>query len=408
MRGGYGVFYSVISNNTTFRNGVNTFNAITSYRGTNDGGATIFTTLANPFPSGLRTPVGSSAGLMASVGDGLSFFDDKRVSPYNQQWQFNIQRELPLRTVVEAAYVGMLSLKGVESFNLNEKSDIYLPLGAAENTSVVNPFFGYFPETSSIGGTDRITQVALWRRFPQFTSLNIEGANTKRTVYHAFQAKVDKRFTHGFNLILAYTRSRIMDNNMSSLVNERHWRSVSEFDQKHALRMAFVYELPARWGNHFLDQSLGGWKLSGHYKYVTGAPLSVSQVNGRPIRLRSPKLGGSASDRIGDKVVNGVVQNPFFDINAFAPLPTQYMVTPEPPSLDDLRGPKQDMIFLQLFKSFPIRERFKLEFSIEADNATNTPQWDDPGTNMSNRATFGVVSSAGDARTIQTCVRVRF
>lgn len=58
--------------------------------GSIDNGATISTPLANPFPAGLQQPLGSSVGLLAQVGDTLSFFDDKRVNPYNQQWQFSI------------------------------------------------------------------------------------------------------------------------------------------------------------------------------------------------------------------------------------------------------------------------------------------------------------------------------
>jgi hypothetical protein len=56
------------------------------------------------------------------------------------QWQFSIQRQLPSQIVAEAAYVGMLTLKQVEAFNVNEKPDQYLALGAAENNRVPNPF----------------------------------------------------------------------------------------------------------------------------------------------------------------------------------------------------------------------------------------------------------------------------
>lgn len=292
LRGGYGLFYSVIANNTTFRSAVDTFNAVTSYRGTDDGGATIATiatiatTLADPFPAGLKTPIGSGAGLMAPVGDGLTFFDDKRVSPYNQQRQFSLQRELPMRIVADAAYVGMLSLKGVESYNVNEKPDRYLALGNAENTSVANPFHGILSPSSALGNSARTTQGRFWVRFPQFRSLTIQGANTRKAIYHSLQTKIDKRLSHGLNVILTYTLSQLVENYITSLVNERHCRSVSGFDQKHVMRMAFVDQMPFRVrgrgvGRLLLGQVPGNWRLSGYMSLITGEPLSVSHANGR-------------------------------------------------------------------------------------------------------------------------------
>jgi hypothetical protein len=402
LRGGYGIFYSVISNNSGFRNTVDTFNTTTPYIATNDAGASIATTLNNPFPNGLQAPVGSGAGLLAQIGEGLTIFDHHRVNPYNQQWQLSIQRELPARILVEVAYVGVHALKLLESYNLNEKPDQYLALGTAENTRVPNPFWGIFPTTTTLGNASTITQNRLWVRYPQFTSLTLEGANTGRTIYHAGQIKVDKRLSHGLNAIFGYTFSKLIDNNTTSLINERHYRSVSPIDQTHVARMALVYQTPFRWRgggwDRVVDYLLGGWRFSAHVNATSGDPLSVTHANGRPIRLRPAALSGPVNERLGR----------YFDTTAFAPLPNQYTVTPEPPTLDDLRGPANTLTNLQLFKQFPIGERVRLEFDFQADNAFNTPQWANPATNMSNLATFGVISDATNQRTIMTALRVRF
>lgn len=413
IRGGYGIFYAIISNNATFRSSVDTFNCTTSYIGTLDGGATIYTTLANPFPSGLQTPLGSSAGLLAQVGESITFFDDQRVSPYNQQWQFSVQRQLPAHIVLEAAYVGMLGLKGVESFNLNERPDRYLVRGTAENNRIDNPFYGVFPPTTALGQTPTITQSRFWVEYPQFTSVTVQGANTRRTIYHALQTKLNKRLSHGLSVIGTYTFSRLMDNNMTSLVNERHYRSVSERDHKHVMRVAVVYQTQYRFRGSalmkVLDKVLAGWRISNHISVSTGAPLSVSHTYGRPLRIAPPALSGSVSNRLGDRTdAAGNVLNPYFNTQAFVPLPGQYVITPEPPSLDDLRAPTRRLLATQLFKSFPVRERIKLELNFQADNATNTPQWANPGTNMSSKATFGVITNATNQRTVMSSLRLRF
>ena len=413
VRGGFGIFYSTIALNTGFFGALNVFNTVTPYVGSIDNGATAATTLANPFPTGLVQPVGSSVGLMAQVGDTLSFFDDRRVNPYNEQWQLSVQRELPARVLFEAAYMAMHSLKQVESFNLNEKPDVFLAQGRAENNAVPNPFLGVFPATSTLGRGTTITQNRLWVRFPQFTTLTMQGAPTGRATYHSLQMKADKRVTRGLNFLWAYTFSRLMDNNTTSIVNVRRYRAVSAFDQKHVMRVAFTYQFPLRFAgggmNMVWRQAFGGWALSGFGTLATGVPLSVTHANGRPLRLRNPRLDGPVSARLGDRRdAGGRILNPYFDITAFLPLADQYTVTPEPPALDELRAPRTRSLNLALFKSFPIREKLKLEVRMEATGATNSPIFDAPGTNMNQAATFGVISSAGGSRAMQGSARLVF
>jgi len=412
LRGGYGLFYSSQTFNTSFLGEVGAFSAVTPYVGTVDNGATLATTLANPFPAGMRRPVGSSIGLAAQAGDSLAFLDPNRVSPYNQQWQFSIQRELPSRTLLDVAYMGMLSLKQFESFDLNEKPDRYLAQGAAENTRVNNPFLGGFPATSTLGQGATIIQRRLWPAYPQFTTLTMQGANTGRAIYHALLVKVDKQLTHGLNLLWSLTRAKTIDNNTTSIVNMRKYRSVSQFDERTNVRLALTYQFPFRFRgggwNAVARQAAGGWSLGVFGNLSTGTPLTISQANGRPLRIRNPRITGSVSDRLGDRREGGRVVNPYFDITAFAPLPNQYTVSPEPPYFDELRSPDNRSLNLSIFKAFPLRERVRLEVRLDAVGATNTPVFGAPGTNMSNAATFGVISSAGGAREMLGSARIVF
>jgi hypothetical protein len=106
--------------------------------------------------------------------------------------------------------------------------------------------------------------------------------------------------------------------------------------------------------------------------------------------------------------VGGHVLNPYFDITAFQPLPNQYTITPEPPNLDELRAPGTKSLNVALFKSFPVRERLKLQIRMDATGATNSPNFSAPGTNMSQAATFGVITSAGGSRAVQGLARLVF
>jgi hypothetical protein len=308
----------------------------------------------------------------------------------------------------------MHSVKQPEAFNLNERPDLYLALGAEENRRVPNPFFGLFPPTSTLGQSSTITQNRLWVRFPQFTTVTLNAAPTGRALYHALHAKADKRLTHGLTVLWTYSFSRLMDNNTTSIVNRRFYRAVSPFDQKHVTRLAFVYELPVRFRGSGLrkvwDYVLGGWSLSGLAQFATGTPLSVTHAYGRPLRIRNPKLSGPVHERLGDRrdPATGRVLNPYFDITAFEPLPNQYTVTPEPPALDELRAPGTRSLNAAFFKTIPLRERLRLEIRLDATGLTNTPNFAAPGTNMSQAATFGVITSAGGSRSMQGSARIAF
>ncbi len=417
FRGGYGLFYGAQAYQTDFLGSVGSFNTVTSYTGSIDNGATPFTTLANPFPTGVRQPRGNTAGLAAQYGDSLTIFDQKRVNPYNQQWQFSIQRALPGQMMVEAAYVGTLSLKTLQSFDLNEKPDRYLALGAAENNKVPSPFLGIFEPSSNLGTGSTITQGQLWKQYPQYVSLFLEGSNTGRTIYHALQSKVEKRLQHGFTFLWAYTYSKLIANNTTSLVNERHYRSVSPLDRRHVMRVTAVYDLPFGPGRALLKTHTGiiarvveGWSLSGVISSDSGAPLTVTQTNGRPIAVSNPSKSGSVADRIGDRVdpATRKVLNPYFDTSAFVPLASQYVVSPTSPYFDWLRGPRKTSLNVSLVKDIKIREQMKFQARADVSNLLNSPIWENPDTNMSNPTTFGVIRTTGFARRIMLGARLSF
>ncbi len=417
VRGGYGIFFSSGIVNQSGLVSVASFDAITRYVASIDSNRTPFTTIANPFPSGLVQPTGSSLGLATELGNAISFVDSRRVLPYVQQWQLSFQRALPSQMRLEAAYVGVLSLKLLEDFSVNEKPDVYLPLGTAENESVPNPFYRIFPSTSTLGAGATFTRNRTWVRFPQFASVTAVGMNTARTIYHGLQFRLEKRLTHGLALGANYTNSKVMEYLATSVINERHYRSVSDVDHPQIMRLYATYELPvgrrralgANWPA-WLDCALGNWAISGVLSLASGDALQVTERRGRPIPIRSAALSGSVADRLGDRIdpATKLPANPYFDTNAFVRLKDDYTITPEPLRLDWLRGPRQRSTALSLLKSFRFAERVNMELRGEFNNPTNTPSFGNPGTDMSSPATFGVISEGGSARSIQLGARLRF
>ena len=132
----------------------------------------------------------------------------------------------------------------MDSFDLNEKPDQYRALGTAENNRVRNPFYGIFPATSSLGTSDTVAQRQLWLAYPQFTSLSKQGSSTHMAANNALQLSLEKRLSHGLTLLANYNVSKLIENNITSLVNTRHYRGISALDRAHVVNVAWVYDLP--------------------------------------------------------------------------------------------------------------------------------------------------------------------
>src|SRR5436190_1504790 len=93
LRGGYGIFFDALGVTNVHVNQTG-FSQSTDIVTSVDNGLTYQSSLSNPFPTGFLAPLGASAGLTTSLGQGISFFDENTTSSYMQRWQFSVQREL--------------------------------------------------------------------------------------------------------------------------------------------------------------------------------------------------------------------------------------------------------------------------------------------------------------------------
>ena len=99
----------------------------------------------------------------------------------------------------------------------------------------------------------------------------------------------------------------------------------------------------------------------------------------------------SAVEQLG-----GIGRNvPFFDPLAFRAITDVRYGTS---GRDILRGPGVVNADISLFRTFAFSERLKLQFRAESFNVTNTPHFNNPGTNVSNMRlnTDGTISNLGN------------
>jgi len=291
LRGGYGLFYAPTIRGAagTGGGGVQGFSRQTTWVVSYDG-QTPWARLNNPFPgTGPLLPQGASLGALSFVGEGISGPMRKglNATPYEQSWSLGLQRELPGGIVVDANYVGKKGTKlyfggsgdmnflgpEIEQYTIEQLADL--------GSYVANPFLGIVPPQTSLGGAV-IPKWQLMRPYPQFTSVSSLPLPIASSIYHSFQLRVDKRFSHGLQFLATYTNSKSIDDasvgvvswmgGSSSLQNPNNRsleRSLSQFDIPHVLGLSYVYDLPFGKGRAFGSQwnpvvnaILGGWKTN--------------------------------------------------------------------------------------------------------------------------------------------------
>ena len=428
IRGGYGIFYSGSYRGANSTVGTQGFSAVTSYVGSPDG-LTPAVYLSNPFPNGLNQPAGNSQGLLAGIGTTFAtpLYGDNRV-PYTQNWDFNIQRELPGSILLDAAYVGShgvhLNMAGETDYNINQLTPDVIALGSKLQQSVPNPFYGII--TTGPEAAANIPLSYLLAPFPQYTGVQINYPTGGYTLYHAFQLKVEKRFSHGLSALLSYTDQKLIDdysiisnvgNNtggIQNIYNGKGERSISSNDISQRLVISGVWELPFGRGKVFgknwsrpLDAVVGGWQINGIASYQTGFPVSVTTQNTctncgnnvlRPNNNgQSAELSGSVAARL----------NKYFDTSVFSQ-PAPFTFGNAARTLPDVRGPGQQDVDLSLFKNFHPIERLTAQFRAEAFNLMNQVVFGMPNGTYSNAAFGTITGVANSPRSIQFGLKLLF
>jgi len=128
------------------------------------------------------------------------------------------------------------------------------------------------------------------RLFPQFGSRTLIGTESQAK-YNAAYVNVNKQFSRGLAFGVAYTFSKLMDDNSESLgvgaitggspqipqdfLDRRPEWSLSAFDRRHRLVANFVYEVPSPFKQGPGRQVFGGWEVSGIVTRQSGQPFTI-------------------------------------------------------------------------------------------------------------------------------------
>jgi len=274
---------------------------------------------------------------------------------------------------------------------------------------------------------------------PQYSSLYGWFSNGNST-YNAAQFSLRRRMVHGLEFDVNYTFSKSIDTGSnaerinqfegggfaSQVINAwfpKQLRAVSDFNNKHQFNANWVWELPfgqnKAFGSgmgRFANAVIGGWTLSGLWRWTSGYPFTVSSGFGwaTNFELESAAILNAPAPKTGTFKIGGTTPNVFKDptsaLGAF-----RQSFPGESGQRNELVGPGTFNIDAALSKSWKITESQTVKFTWETFNITNTPRFDvgtmqlNGNNSISNSSSFGNFSSTlSQQRVMEFAVRYTF
>jgi len=429
LRGGYGVFYTLPNANAVLQTlGGQPFVSSATLTGTANAAATFQTPYTTVLTPGVWRPRSPSYTLtVTGVAQNID-------SPMVQQYNMDVQQELPAKVVLEVGYVGTRGTRLAQSRSLNRA---YL----ASPTSPINGVT-----------TNTVASVNLQARVPYqgFTPNGVTRIETYGfSNFNSMQTTLRRQMSHGVYLQAAYTWSKAMTtvtggdglngvfsggSGNSNDPNNRYARyGLAAYDRTNRLVVAYTWQLPSsKNGGAFARRATEGWKFSGVSTFQSGKPLTFTDANNGTAygtASRAQFVPGKGNADILNKngggmltrIKNNTYLNPSSTVFATAPavpfstpatststiLPTEYGNS----GIGVARGPGNnnwDMTLAKSTKVGGLREDATLDFRTEFFNVWNHAQYANPSTGAQT-ASYGVINASSVApRLIQFALKYQF
>jgi Carboxypeptidase regulatory-like domain len=395
-----------------------------------------------PFGPTVNGPLGRGNVSAFDAGQGPEFEAPYRnYHPgYVQQFNLDIQRELPGGIFVDAAFAGSrgVHLPNPTQTRIDQIPDQDLALQGGLVAQVPNPFIG-ITTVSPLNPTTNPTVNAgqLLRPYPQYTNLSLAGDGCCNSNYNSFQLTVTKRFHSGGSFLAAYTNSKLISNadtlttwletgvgEVQDWNNLKGERSLSSQDVPQRLVLSYVYDLPIGRGKRFFSDSSGivskivsGWGVDGVTTFQKGFPLPISYGASTPLSSANLGIGVLRPDYVAGcnkstphvSLSGGIA---WFNPNCFT-APPDWGFGDESRVDPTLRGQGINNWDIALFKTtnFGPEDKLGLQFRTEFFNTFNRVQFGPPNTACctSNNASFGIVNSQlNTPRLIQFALKFLF
>lgn len=313
-------------------------------------------------------------------------FDPSR--SYVQQWNMNVQQQLPSNTVLQVGYFG--------------SHGVHLPYRVDDVNTVIPTLSGgnyYFPVPRGSG-------TRLNPNVGQISALFFTGSSN----YNALQVQLAKHFTSRWQGNLSYTWSKSIDDGSSSTFGDTFansvsslplWapgrrRALSDFNIGQNLIASAIYNLPTFHGT--AAWIISSWQVGGIAQIATGQPFSPL-ISGDPLGLNSADTF-DFPDRLDTPGCQG---NPVNPQDKTQYVKTQCFAFPTPGTRlgnagrNSIIGPGLKNVDLSFMKNNKLNDRFNIQFRADIFNIANHVNYATPlkaSTQLFNQA-GAAISSAG-------------
>jgi hypothetical protein len=418
-------------------------------------------------PNGGYACIGANGGAIPFFPLSVVSIPNKAVWPYVQQWNLNVQKELPSHIMLSVSYVGS---KGTHLTLLNNANQLrpvssaQNPFGKGEtlyNTGTPGPIDPVtkqpIPDGACAGpnqvpgqpvssalvqpwtagqtvpGTNSALTPAATLNLNVACGLVPNGVNTVRpipgyanintlrdgadSIYHSLQVSAN-RTVGDLTLSMAYTYSHSIDDSSDRaadvFVNAfdlRNNRASSNFDMRHNLSISYVYGVPFFKGSGVAHSVLGGWQLSGITVAQTGNPFTVTNGTSQGDNAgvgNGTATAGSRPDLVGNPhstpAPDGLRGPLAYNPAAFA---APQGLTFGTVGRNTLNLPGRLNFDFGVFKKFPINEKTGFDFRWESFNLFNHTQFNAINSGFG-PSTFLHLTNTHDGRRMQLGLRFYF
>jgi len=344
-------------------------------------------------------PVTPALAPVTSTDLGFLFIQTARThTPYMQDWQLSVEREIFAGWKAEVDYLGS---KGTHLLGRVWEN-------APTKWDPANP-----------------TPVSARIPYPNI-GLILDHFYDFYSNYNALQAKLEHS-GRNYSAILGYTYSHSLDDKSSEAgingdtsgngpQNEYDFNadySSSSFDITNSFVGSFTADLPFGKGRHYLagssralDALVGGWQVNGIVTLRTGFPFSVAATDINFIN----QCFGQRADVVGNPKAGGFHKgvDEWFNTSSFVqPAEGNYGDS----SRDILRAPGVENVDASFFKSFALVERLNLQTRFEGFNLFNHTNFGFPNATVPQSASlpnpsYGTIGSAASGRIIQIAAKL--
>ena len=338
-------------------------------------------------------------------------------NPLVHKWNFTFQRELSPNMTLELGYEGNHQSHQLILWN----SDPYPNLGTF-NTSISSASLQEIqPACStcqSVGnGLSMASTFGLGR-------------------YAAGSVKLERRFSHGLQLLTSYVWSHALaDGNTplsgdTSILDQTNYTtsySSASWDIRHSFTTAFTWDVPFGRGRHFgssmskaADAVVGGWQFNGILTLRTGDAFTMSGTNCHGVWSKCmPDYASGFAGNGNEAPAGGRTTAEWFNTANYVVAASNQatgLATGGDVGLQTLTGPPTETMDFSIFKAFRFTERVGLQFRGEALNLTNFAILNNPDASLGDskvyggNGNFGTITGAavGTERHIQFSLRLTF